>query len=235
MMKKYIALVLALLAVPVIVAASQIERRGVGLFDGVSYRQRLYDPIFDGVVTTTGTVTTESDSRVIELPQDKNYTISTLGEGAFRANSPLYLYQHTPVTLTGTTAETVLWQGTITANVMGKNGVLRITHLWSYTNSANTKNLRVRFNGIGGTVFFNNVASTTNSTQSQTIIRNRNSTSSQIGFAAGSVNSFSTSTGNPVTSSINTTGDVLLVLTGQLGTSTETIQLESVDVELLKP
>lgn len=234
-MKKYIILILMLLLLPAIAAASQIERRGVGLFDGISYRQRLYDAILDGVVTFTGTVTTETDSRTVVLPQDKNYTISTVGEGAFRANSPLYLYQHTPVTLTGTTTETVLWQGTITANALGKNGVLRITHLWSYTNSANTKNLRVRFDGIGGTVFFNNAASTTNSTQSQTIIRNRNSTSSQIGFASGSANSFSTSTGNPITSSINTTGNVLLVLTGQLGTSTETIQLESVDVELLKP
>lgn len=235
MMKKYIALVLALLAVPVIISASQIERRGIGLFDGVSYRQRLYDPTLDGAVTVTGTVTTETDSRTIELPQDKNYTISTLGEGAFRANSPLYLYQHTPVSVTGTTTETVLWTGTVTANSMGSNGCLRITSMWTYTNSANNKNLRVRLGGISGTVYTNVTASTTATMQTMTFIRNRDNHSSQIGFVVSGASCFSTSTGAPVTSSVNTEGDVQLVITGQLGTSTETIQLETVDVELLKP
>jgi hypothetical protein len=55
--------------------------------------------------------------------------------------------------LTGSTVETALMTVHIPKGTMGASGRLRITTLWSMTNSANAKTVRVRFGGMSGTVF----------------------------------------------------------------------------------
>jgi hypothetical protein len=53
-------------------------------------------------------------------------------------------------------SETRLAAVTVPANLFGLSGSLRITTLWTYTNSA----LNVRYSGSGGTQFVTHVATT---------------------------------------------------------------------------
>lgn len=153
---------------------------------------------------------------------------------------PLYLPETVRVlgcsgaalSLTGTVNETTLATITVPARAMGANGILRITTLWTYTNSANNKTLRVDF---GGTDFLSNIATTTLSTQTLTMIRNRAATNSQVGFTNATFSAIGTTTGALTTASIDTTAEQSLTITGQLASSGENITLESYLVELIIP
>lgn len=135
------------------------------------------------------------------------------------------------VSVTGTTNETVLATITIPAGAMGINGGVMIHSAWTITNNANTKTLRIRLNGIAGTAYLSqSPASVLSFIDFGRRIRNRNSASSQVGI----INSTgSTSGGAVVTSSIDTTVSVDLVITAQLGVGTDTATLESYEVWLL--
>lgn len=135
------------------------------------------------------------------------------------------------VPVTGTTSETSLAGITIPANAMGPNGILRITALFSYTNSANNKTLRYRFgNGLSGTIFAASVLTTTAATRLTQTIQNRNSASSQIGgLVNGSLGGTSSAS---ITGTIDTTASKTLTISGQLANTGETITLESYIVEL---
>lgn len=135
--------------------------------------------------------------------------------------------------VTGTLSETALATVTIKAGVMGTNGQLRITTLWSHTNSANTKTERVRLGGIGGTAFLEVNATTTDSGQLMTMIRNRNSASSQVGANSGS-SGLGLLAGAIATASLDTAAAQDIAITGQLVTAAESITLESYSVELLR-
>lgn len=153
-----------------------------------------------------------------------------------------YLNRHTPyvlgrsavaVSCPADTTEDILATITVPANSMGANGMLRITTLWSFTNSANLKTMRVRFGGASGTQYvllsFNTALT---ASYSQILIGNRNATDSQVGPMAGST-SFSTNANSPITSSVDTTAETSIVLSGQKASSGETITLEMYLVELI--
>lgn len=140
----------------------------------------------------------------------------------------------TGMAVTTGTAETTLATVPIPAGAVGANGVIRITTLWSYTNSANTKTLRVRLGGIAGTSFGATVATTTADVQMMHIIRARNSTSSQVGFAANAGSTFTTTITGAAGGSLDMTVAQDLVFTGTTALSGETITLESYIVEILK-
>lgn len=133
------------------------------------------------------------------------------------------------VATTGDTNENTLATITIPGDAMGANGIVRITTVFSYTNSANTKSLKVKF---GGTTYQNTSVTTTASARYQSQIQNRNSVSSQVGGHVSGT--FATSSGAPVTSSINTAAEVTVLITGQNGLGSETITLESYLVEVIK-
>lgn len=141
------------------------------------------------------------------------------------------------MSVTGTTAETVLAPPcTVPAGAMGPNGRVRITTVWSWTNSANTKQTRVRFGGVSGTSYFSFVGSTTASMRGQAEIANRNSASSQIGGPQSStVTGWNASGVANVTSSVNTNNDTDIIIAGQLSNASDTMTLESYLVELLVP
>ena len=132
---------------------------------------------------------------------------------------------------TGDTAETVLGTVAIPAGAIGPNGMIRVTTLWSVTNSANNKVLRARLGGIGGTQFFS-TTQTTVATYNDPVrlIQNRNSQSSQIGRGASTTGAGSTAA--VVTGTIDTSAAQDLVFTGTLANSGETVTLESFLVEL---
>lgn len=129
------------------------------------------------------------------------------------------------------TTEDTLATITIPANIIGPNGSVEVLTLWSYTNSANNKTLRVRFSGASGTQYLNTAVTTTATLQHLAIIRNVNSASSQKAGYNGTV-SFSTSGNAPVTSSVDTTAATTVVITGQKASSGETLTLESYEVRV---
>lgn len=135
--------------------------------------------------------------------------------------------------LTGTTAETALASIAIPAGAMGANGVIRVTTEWSYTSSANNKSLRTRLgSGLSGTMF-DLIVPTTNAFQRrQCDIKNRNAQNAQIAPPSGYVAGFGTSTGTPLSGTVDTSAAQTLAITGQLANAGETITLESYIVEL---
>lgn len=132
-----------------------------------------------------------------------------------------------------TVVEEVLATITIPTGLMTANSQVAITTLWTYTNSSNDKTLRVRLGGLSGISYLTKVVTTTATSQTRTIIRNRSSASSQIGFSANQ-SSYGDSTNAVVTSSINTNAGTTIVITGEKGLGTETLTLESYSVEVIK-
>lgn len=154
----------------------------------------------------------------------------------FRGNGTRWVRMHTvkyydlgaSVTITGTTAETTLATLTVKGGLMGLNGVLRIWPLWSFPNSANNKTLRTY---IGGALVHSTARTTEVHLQSIQIIRNINSVSSQK--MSGITTGIGSSTSVINAAAINTDNDFILLLTGQLGNSGESLILEGLFVEIV--
>jgi hypothetical protein len=125
---------------------------------------------------------------------------------------------------------------TVPAGLMGLNSAIYVEALWSYTASTNTKTMRARFGGIGGSVIVSILASTGTflTSRGASFIRNRNVANSQTFPPTGSV-------GNPIvatsgvngTAAVDTASSVDIVFTGTLAVSGEAIDLESYEVRLL--
>lgn len=124
------------------------------------------------------------------------------------------------------TNENTLFTATIPGGVMGANGVIVVRSKWDYTNSANSKTIRVR---LGGSQLGGFVATTSASFGLYTDICNRNSESAQVGANSSG---FGGATGNTWTSTIDTSADTTLTLTAQKATGTETITMLGVSVIL---
>lgn len=144
-----------------------------------------------------------------------------------------YVLAHSavPATVTGTgvLVEADLAAVTIPGGVMGANGFIEIDSTWSYTNSSNSKQLRVRFDGTQ----FNSVpVTTTASTRILTRIMNRNNVSSQIGGQPITVLGPGSNAAALPTGTINTAADVLLRLTGAVTILAEVVTLEAYTVRV---
>lgn len=137
------------------------------------------------------------------------------------------------MSVTGTLSETALVTVTVPAGVLGINGSLIVQVSFAYTNSANTKTMRIRFGGLAGTQYLSAAATTTATLSDQRWISNRGAANSQVG-GQGGVAFYGTSTNTTVTSSVDTTADTTLLLTGTLANTGETIAVESYRV-LLTP
>jgi Protein of unknown function (DUF2793) len=135
---------------------------------------------------------------------------------------------------TGDTLEAALATVSLPGGAMGANGVLRITAMWSYTNSANAKTPRMRLGGTSGTIVFGPSVTTTGSLLVQRLIQNRNAQNSQVMLGSANSNSYAASTGAPLTTSVDLSTTQDLVFSGQLANSGETITLESHLVEVLQ-
>ena len=136
------------------------------------------------------------------------------------------------VPVTGTTNETTLATIGIPASAMGINGYTRIWTLWTATNSANNKTIRVR---LGGSVVFSSVVTTTPNGSTVVEIWNRGALNSQISnnSSTGAGLGF---TGNAwTTTAIDMSVAQNITITGQLANSGETITLEAYTVELINP
>lgn len=146
---------------------------------------------------------------------------------------PRYLPQapiaySTPVANTGSTTNNALRTETIKGGQMGVNSSLRITHLWSYTNNANTKTVRLI---VGGVTVIQSGFTTTGAFSCETIIRNRGALNAQS-YVGGGFSGFSTA-GALTTMAVDTSQDFTVVFSAQNGVGTDTITLEGYIVEII--
>lgn len=134
----------------------------------------------------------------------------------------------TGMATTGDTNENTLATITIPAGAMGANGIVRVTTSFSYSSSATSRTARIKF---GGTTYQSTNVANTGSAKYQTLIANRGATNSQSGSNISGI--YSTSSGAAVTSSVDTTAAVTILITGQNGLGSDTITLESYFVEVI--
>lgn len=135
-------------------------------------------------------------------------------------------------TVSATASEEALATVSIPAGAMAANGMLRVTTLWSCTNSANNKTPRVRLGGLSGTDYANLSFNSMTGFRIVTEIINANSAGGQIGHSnIRSDGGESQQLG--LSSAVDTTAAVDLVISGQKASAGETLALTSYLVELI--
>ena len=132
--------------------------------------------------------------------------------------------------LTGTTTETTLATVSVPGGAMGANGALRITLLAHYTNSANTKTIRVK---LGSDTFLAATLTATQTLQAMVIIRNANSASAQVATPIAMLGALGADAGAPATGTTNTGVNQDLIITGQLTNAAETLTLLGYTIEVI--
>ncbi len=149
------------------------------------------------------------------------------GRGPYETTVRVLASSAVSASITGTTNETTL--ATITIPPLGLNDSLRVSTLWSYTNSGNNKTFRI---DLGGTDFMAVVQSSSAVFKDTREIRNVNSQSVQKSWPAAAAGA--NNTGSAITSgAINTGVSTTLTLTAQLASAGETATLESYLIELI--
>ena len=125
------------------------------------------------------------------------------------------------VSCASTAVDEVLASFTIPAGTLGVNSIIEIAPLWSYTNSANNKTLKVK---IGGVTVYGPARTTTERCSPLLAFQNRNSLTSQIQSIDGGY--FATSTGATPTTTIDFSVNVTVQITGQRASGADTLTLE---------
>lgn len=136
--------------------------------------------------------------------------------------------------VTGTVNETTLATYTVPANTVGANDALLIIPIWTYTNSANNKIMKIYLGGLSGTLYLNTTFTTSALFQHIIMIRAANATNSQKGFNNGSQSGIGSSTGSIATSARDMTVAQDIVFTGTLANTGETIALQGYMIALLR-
>jgi len=132
---------------------------------------------------------------------------------------------------TGNTNETSLVTYSLAANTLKVGGMIRITCLWSYTNSSNNKTLKVKF---GSANPLNLTVTTTASLLRHVHVFQRGA-SSQTFFSVNNTTGVGVSAGAISTSAIDTTSAVTIDFTATLANAGETITLEYYLIEMTQP
>lgn len=134
---------------------------------------------------------------------------------------------------TGNTSETPLATVTLPGGAMGANGILRITCLWSMSATTNTKTLRVRFGGAGGSgIVSMGVGSSNASAWVHRVVQNRGAENSQVMPPTNLGTGYSVSSNTPGAMTRDTAVAQDIVFSGQLSNAGETVTLESWLVEV---
>jgi hypothetical protein len=137
------------------------------------------------------------------------------------------------VSLTGTTAETALATITIPRGAMGPNGAVRVKLLATTNDGTDTRTLRYRWGGIGGTTMRTVSFSTFITLVDEFEVFNRNNAASQLATGALAPGGFGLSASNGVGGTVDTdAATVGLVVTGELSNAADTMVLRYCRVEL---
>lgn len=195
---------------------------------------------FYGVTTagiysdTTWPIITENGNETLDDLVGTGSALPNFAGSGTRLGSARVLDQSAvAVSCAADVTEDILATITVPAKLLGKNGQLRITTQWSYNNNANTKYLRVRFGGIGGTVYMITAPTVQLGFQAVTTIANRAATNSQVGGSQGMTDTGVVVATGKTTSAVNTLGSTTIVITGQKTVAGDTITLESYIVEII--
>jgi len=142
------------------------------------------------------------------------------------------LYSNLATTsITGTTTETTLATISIKGGVLGENGKLRFYILGTITNNANTKSFRLKH---ASTPLWQVAYTTAVGVTAQILFLNKNSESSQVtSLYNSSILSGSTTT-SVTPSSIDTSVDFSLTITGQLTNSADSISVTAIFAEIMQ-
>lgn len=135
-------------------------------------------------------------------------------------------------TLTGTLVETTLATINVPGGLLGANGVMRVTSLWSATGIGGAKTPRVKFAGNTiwtGTMGANALGSYFDIVQ----IANRNATNSQISTPPTIGGSYGQNNAALVATAVDTTAVSQITITGQLASVGDTMVLEGYTVEFI--
>ena len=148
-----------------------------------------------------------------------------------RARGQTLIFPHTnaPLTHTGDTLKTKMASFTIPGGSMGKNGVLRFTALYEWTNNANTKTFSTNF---GQANIWSISRSTSRVSQVLKIISNRNDEKSQAYLLNGSL-VYGATGGILGEKTIDTTVDQTLDFYIKLANAADTGIYHSIIVELM--
>ncbi|WP_244437700.1 DUF2793 domain-containing protein [Hyphomicrobium denitrificans] len=138
--------------------------------------------------------------------------------------------------LTGTTSETALVSVLLPGGILGPNGAVRVTTLWTGTSNANSKSMKVKHaatSGIAGNNYTSASSTTTPTSKIQTEFHNRNSVSSQVGgLSAGTGGWGATSLGLTM-GTVDTSADSYINISGILANAADTLTLEAYTIEVL--
>lgn len=139
--------------------------------------------------------------------------------------------RRTTASWTGSTAETTVYTATVPANTLGANGSLHFISTLKWSNNANAKTMRIKVNG---TTIYQYGPTTNQTLRAYTILSNRNATNVQVagGPTGGTVNAGfnSASTSDVATFTFDTTADLTITLTVQLGNSGDTAGWEDFEI-----
>lgn len=131
--------------------------------------------------------------------------------------------------VTGTTDETLAYSLTIPGGLIGPDGVLQVLPLVSLTNNANTKTITVK---LGATTIFTATGLASSAGAQQVVLmRNIGSEAVQRTLSGGS-SGVGTST-SLLSTTVDTSADVVLNVYVKLSNSADTIRLEDCAVFLL--
>lgn len=138
------------------------------------------------------------------------------------------------VSITGTLVETTLATVIVPAGILGPNGRLRVSSVWSVTPSVNSKTWQVKYGGVAISGRGETSAGV-NGFSDQKLMSNRNSQSSQVAVRASTTGPFGQLITTPAitTLSIDASAAQNLTFTGTLANTGETITLEDYLVEAL--
>lgn len=180
------------------------------------------------------------ENKPATAPLGQIICITDVGENGslWRGNGTTWVRLHSikiydlsaAVVLTGTTSATTLATITIPAGLIGTNGKVKFYPLWSNTNNANTKTLRVVLNS--GTTVYTGTAQNSVHNTGLLILRNFNSETTQR-MSSGMTAGLGSTTGSIAAVTIDTTAAVTVTITGQLANSADTMTLESLFVEIV--
>jgi hypothetical protein len=137
--------------------------------------------------------------------------------------APITYLDSPQAAITGSLTETALATITIPGGLLGTKGQIEVSALWSYTNNANSKSLKVK---LGATAFLSVSKTTTANDQTYTRIMNLTA-STQEGLTNASEGAVGATAIANTTGAIDTTADAALTLTATLGNVADTITLKS--------
>ena len=137
----------------------------------------------------------------------------------------------TTMSLTGTTAETTLATIPIKGGVLGVNGKLRFYILGTVTNSANGKVFRLKH---ASTSLWQVAHTTAVGVTSQILVLNKNSESSQVTSLFNAPGTGGAPATAVTPSTINTSADFSLTITGQLANSADSISVTAIFAEIIQ-